>query len=132
MATLRQENPLAYASWRAMRRRCENSDQAGWDNYGGRGITVCEAWLDFAVFLADLGERPSRRHSLERRNNELGYEPGNCYWATGSEQARNRKPPRRHNPTGFNISDRATPPSNVRWQDTDTETPWPIPYITYL
>ena len=80
-----------------------------------------------------MGPRPSPDHSLDRYPNKKGnYEPGNCYWATGSEQARNRAPRRIANPTGFNVIDRGPPASNVRWQDTDTETPWPVSYITYL
>ena len=104
MGTLRQDNPLAYTSWCAMRARCSDSDHASWPAYGGRGITVCAAWLvSFEAFLADMGERPSRAYSIERRNNDLGYDPSNCYWATAREQAANRSMPRWPNPSGFNV-----------------------------
>ena len=105
--TLRQENPLAYASWKSMKQRCLNSNCESWQNYGGRGITICAEWIaSFEVFLADMGERPSRDHSLERLDNDSNYEPANCVWATRLEQAQNRKSPHWPNPTGFNIVDR--------------------------
>jgi hypothetical protein len=81
-----------YASWRAMRERCTNPNHHAWHNYGGRGITVCDRWKDsFETFLADVGERPSLEHSLDRIVNDGHYEPGNVRWATKSEQARNRR-----------------------------------------
>lgn len=74
-----------------MRQRCNNKKHKGFPNYGGRGIKVCPRWDgSFAEFLADMGERPSRRHWLERDDNDKGYEPGNVRWATTKEQARNR------------------------------------------
>lgn len=80
-----------YGSWAAMLTRCRNKNNPGFKNYGGRGITVCERWMDFSNFLADMGLRPSMRHSLERKNNEGNYEPGNCKWATRAEQANNKR-----------------------------------------
>jgi len=75
-----------------MRQRCENPGNKSYPDYGGRGITVCEAWrASFEAFLADMGERPSRQHSIERNDNDRGYEPGNCRWALPTEQARNRR-----------------------------------------
>lgn len=74
-----------------MRARCEKPDHPAFVNYGHRGIAVCERWYSFEAFLEDMGPRPSARHSLERENNDLGYQPGNCRWATRGEQARNTR-----------------------------------------
>lgn len=104
--TLRQENPLAYGSWQSMKQRCLNSNCASWDDYGGRGIGICAQWVaSFETFLADMGERPSADHSLERLDNDGDYEPANCVWATLIEQAQNRKKPHRPNPSGMNVVD---------------------------
>jgi hypothetical protein len=81
-----------YRSWRAMINRCTYSKTSGYEFYGGRGITVCERWRrDFSVFLADVGPRPSANHSLDRTDNSLGYEPGNCSWRVSHAQSRNRR-----------------------------------------
>jgi hypothetical protein len=78
-----------YHSWHAMRARCRDPKQPSFPRYGGRGITVCERWNDFRAFLADMGERPAGT-TLDRFPNQDGnYEPGNCRWATPSEQRNN-------------------------------------------
>jgi hypothetical protein len=83
-----------YSAWVAMIQRCTNPRNSQHRLYGGRGITVCERWAEsFPAFLADMGPRPSATHSLDRYpNNSTGnYEPGNCRWATQTEQARNKR-----------------------------------------
>ncbi len=79
-----------YNAWAAMRDRCTNPRNSRWADYGGRGITVCSEWLTFDNFLRDMGEAPAGT-SLDRIDNERGYEPGNCRWATPDRQARNRR-----------------------------------------
>lgn len=79
-----------YRSWISMIQRCENPKATAFHRYGGRGITVCDRWRDsFDTFLEDMGERPEGK-TLDRKNDELGYFPGNCRWATRKEQSRNR------------------------------------------
>lgn len=78
-------------SWRAMRKRCLCPTYDAFDRYGGRGIVICERWLDsFENFLADMGPRPLGK-TLERVNNDKGYEPGNCEWATPQVQNSNTR-----------------------------------------
>jgi hypothetical protein len=79
-----------YKVWQAMKDRCGNPKNARYIDYGARGIRVCERWLDFANFLADMGAKPDGK-SLDRTNNDKGYEPGNCTWATNSQQLNNRR-----------------------------------------
>jgi hypothetical protein len=75
-----------------MKERCTKPNDRFWADYGGRGITVCDEWMDdFERFFADMGPRPSDAHSIDRIDNERGYEPGNCRWALPADQASNRR-----------------------------------------
>ena len=79
-------------SWRQMRHRCSNPNHHAYRYYGGRGIKVCERWVLFENFLADMGPRPSLKHSIDRFPDKNGnYEPGNCRWALSNQQNRNKR-----------------------------------------
>lgn len=80
-----------YDVWTQMIQRCHNPRNKRFSDYGGRGITVCERWRDFAIFRDDMGEPPTGK-SIERNNNDAGYSPDNCRWATPLEQAKNKRP----------------------------------------
>lgn len=85
-----------YRIWSGLKRRCLDPVCNSYPRYGGRGITVCEEWMDFASFFADMGPRPSKKHSLDRINNNGPYSPENCRWATAKDQARNTSRSRRY------------------------------------
>ena len=101
-----------YSPWQKMIQRCTNPNQTGYDNYGGRRIRVCARWRGangFACFLADMGPRPSRQHSIDRYPNNNGdYEPSNCRWATRRQQDANKR-------TNFVIAFRGKSQSVTEW-----------------
>jgi len=82
-----------YDSWVSMRQRCTNPNDSAWDRYGARGITVCKRWDSFEAFLADMGPKPTPKHTIDRLRPAGNYEPGNCRWATKAEQGQENKRP---------------------------------------
>lgn len=90
-ARRRQISP-EYRSYTMMLNRCLNPSAENYEYYGGRGIAVCQRWQDsFEAFLSDMGQRPSRNHSIDRIRADGDYEPGNCRWATKIEQCQTRR-----------------------------------------
>lgn len=89
-----------YLTWRNIKSRCYNKNNTGFYLYGGRGIKVCDRWLNsFENFFADMGKKPSKLHSIDRYPNKNGdYKPTNCRWATEKEQHMNKR-------TSVNIED---------------------------
>lgn len=83
-----------------MRSRCNTTSDGQYSYYGGRGIKVCDRWANFALFLQDMGERPTPKHSLDRIDVNGNYEPSNCRWATMREQVFNQRISRR-NKSGY-------------------------------
>jgi hypothetical protein len=79
-----------HVSWEQMQQRCNNSNHHAFKHYGGRGISICDRWKDFQMFLDDMGYRPEY-HSLDRINVDGNYEPHNCRWASAKTQANNRR-----------------------------------------
>jgi len=84
-------NTTEYEIWASMKQRCLNNNDAAYKNYGGRGITICQEWIDsFETFYLDMGDRPKGR-SIDRKNNNGPYCKENCRWGTRSEQTRNSR-----------------------------------------
>jgi hypothetical protein len=77
------------AAWRTMRWRCSSPKSGSYPRYGGRGISVCKRWHNFDLFASDVGLPPFPGASLDRRDNDGDYEPGNCRWATRKQQSLN-------------------------------------------
>ncbi len=82
---------VEHNTWMRIRARCENIDHPKYPIYGARGISVCKRWQIFENFLADMGKRPEGYTSIDRKENDGNYEPGNCRWSTAPEQCRNRR-----------------------------------------
>jgi hypothetical protein len=84
--------PPEYRAWTAAKQRCFNAGHPRYPDWGGRGIRMCEAWTNsFEAFFADMGRRPSEKHSLDRIDVNGHYEPGNCRWADAATQRANRR-----------------------------------------
>lgn len=81
---------ITHISWHHMIDRCQNNRHPAYRRYGGRGIKVCKRWKKFEYFLKDMGERPTKDHSIDRINNNKGYSKTNCQWSTYAEQSRNK------------------------------------------
>ena len=88
---MRLSHTPEYRAWRSMHRRFYVKTHQDYKYYGGRGITVDTAWDVFEQFLADMGYRPSAEHTVERKDNNLGYSKSNCRWATREDQSRNMR-----------------------------------------
>ena len=90
MSTHNMTKTSEYLAWTNIHRRCEDPKDVAYARYGGLGVAVCERWNTFENFIADMGLKPSKAHSIERRDNTKGYSPDNCHWATQKEQSRNK------------------------------------------
>lgn len=98
--TIGKKRSTEHKIWASMIQRCTNPNVDKYEDYGGRGITICDRWREFENFFADMGKRPSRRHSIDRICNNGNYELNNCKWSTRTEQVRNIRTPKR-NTTGY-------------------------------
>lgn len=92
-----------YNTWRGMIERCTREDSVGWEDYGAKGITVCDEWFDFQSFFRDMGERPDGK-TLDRIDPSMGYNKQNCQWATVRDQAINKSGIPYHTFAGLSLS----------------------------
>lgn len=82
---------VEYTTWRSIKTRCHKESYSRYSEWGGRGIKVCDRWLNsFENFYADMGPRPSNKHSIDRINNDGNYEPSNCKWSSIEDQGNNK------------------------------------------
>jgi hypothetical protein len=89
--SLEPERTPEYRAWDSMIQRCTNPNRHQYEDYGGRGITICPQWFTYEVFLKDVGRKPSPEYTLDRIRNNEGYYPGNVKWSTRKEQRVNRR-----------------------------------------
>ena len=91
MKTHGQSKTLLYNAWQNMIKRCDKPSCKSYKYYGGRGIKVCKRWYGFVNFHADMGDRPTPKHTLDRINNNGDYKPSNCRWVTQAQQNLNTR-----------------------------------------